>query len=82
MLTMVLDNGTISIGKDAVQNWKIIDSANPEDYWFHIANCSSCHVIFSCNDKDYKLSCRALIIGIIELKFNKHLKYWGKKLLS
>ena len=55
MLTIVLDYGTIKIGRNASQNWKIIDSAHLEDYWFHIANCSSCHVIFSCNDKDYKL---------------------------
>mgnify|MGYP003993646277 CR=1 FL=1 len=55
MLTIVIDYGTIKIGRNASQNWEIIDSANPEDYWFHITNCSSCHVILSCNDKDYKL---------------------------
>jgi predicted ribosome quality control (RQC) complex YloA/Tae2 family protein len=56
MLTIELDYGTVRIGQNSEQNWKIIDSANLEDYWFHIANCSSCHVVLSCNDKKYKLN--------------------------
>lgn len=33
-----------TIGENARDNFDVIDQANPEDYWFHIHNESSCHV--------------------------------------
>ena len=33
------------IGKNAKDNFKIIDMCEPEDLWFHVKNESSCHVI-------------------------------------
>jgi len=32
-------------GKNASGNFTIIDMAKPDDYWFHVANESSAHVI-------------------------------------
>lgn len=36
---------TFNIGENASDNWCIIDAANDEDIWFHIADKPSCHVI-------------------------------------
>ena len=36
---------TFYIGKNAKDNFKIIDICEKDDLWFHIKNESSCHVI-------------------------------------
>ena len=36
---------TFYVGKNAKDNFKIIDMCEPHDLWFHIKNESSCHVI-------------------------------------
>lgn len=33
------------VGTYAQENHDIIDAADPEDLWFHISGCSSCHVV-------------------------------------
>ena len=36
---------TFYIGKNAKENFQIIDKGEPDDLWFHIKDISSCHVI-------------------------------------
>ena len=38
-------NVIYKIGKNAENNFEIIDQSNKHDLWFHIKNASSCHVI-------------------------------------
>ena len=38
---------TYTIGKNAKNNFEIIEEANKQDLWFHIEGESSCHVIAS-----------------------------------
>jgi len=38
------------IGKNAKENFEIIDHSKPNDLWFHIENAPSCHVIAKIND--------------------------------
>lgn len=33
------------VGTNAQENHDIIDEADPQDLWFHISGCASCHVI-------------------------------------
>lgn len=49
--TFMLDgeNYSVRIGKNAVDNWEIIDSSNNHDLWFHLDNAPSCHLILSVN---------------------------------
>ena len=35
----------IQIGKNAEDNWRLIDAAAETDIWFHIRDTSSCHVV-------------------------------------
>jgi hypothetical protein len=44
---------TYYIGKDAKDNFDIIDKANPEDIWIHASDCSSCHVIAVIHNENY-----------------------------
>ena len=38
------------IGKNAQENFEIIDQSKPNDLWFHIENAPSCHVIAKINE--------------------------------
>lgn len=33
------------IGKNKLENTKLIENSKPEDIWFHILNIPSCHVV-------------------------------------
>lgn len=39
----------IFIGKNAAENWKLIDDADTFDLWFHLDDKPSCHVILKQN---------------------------------
>jgi predicted ribosome quality control (RQC) complex YloA/Tae2 family protein len=45
------------IGKNAKNNFEIIDKSHPEDIWFHLSNDSSCHVIAVMNFDHYNSVC-------------------------
>lgn len=48
------DEYKIIVGKNAIENWKIIDDAKAEDIWFHVDNVASCHVVLHMyNDFDF-----------------------------
>jgi predicted ribosome quality control (RQC) complex YloA/Tae2 family protein len=40
MITEILEENstifTIKIGRNAIENWKLIDDASPDDVWFHL----------------------------------------------
>ena len=38
-------NVIYKIGKNAENNFEILDQSNKQDVWFHVSNSSSCHVI-------------------------------------
>ena|ERR1700744_1475363 len=52
---------TIWIGTDAQDNWDIIDKASQFDYWFHLDDKPSCHVILRLPDKKTKVNKQSLI---------------------
>ena len=46
-----MTNYIITIGKNAMDNWNIIDNAESDDMWFHLENMPSSHVIIHMCDK-------------------------------
>lgn len=40
-------NYQINIGKNAKHNWELIDSAKPDDIWFHVDSYPSSHIIIN-----------------------------------
>jgi predicted ribosome quality control (RQC) complex YloA/Tae2 family protein len=58
----------MQIGKNAGHNWKLIDSANPDDIWFHLKSFSSPHVISHANAN--------LLECAIACKMNSRYKNW------
>jgi len=69
----------IIIGKNAQENWNIIDNAKSDDWWFHIDDFPSCHVILKTieNIKPSKKIinyCACLCKENSKLKNNKNVK--------
>jgi len=60
---------TYYIGKDAKDNFDIIDKANPEDIWIHASDYSSCHVIADMHNENHlsKKQIYSIIINGIHL---------------
>ena len=54
MITIFADSFTINIGKNAKENWKLLEEANKNDIWFHLNDNSSPYVIIE-YDNNYKL---------------------------
>lgn len=52
IIEKIIDNQTnfeyeAKIGKNAQENWDLIDGASPNDIWFHLKDHPSSHVILS-----------------------------------
>ncbi len=37
----------IRVGQNKHENWELLDDADPNDLWFHVANASSAYVVLS-----------------------------------
>jgi predicted ribosome quality control (RQC) complex YloA/Tae2 family protein len=61
----------IHIGKNAQNNWELIDRAQQNDIWFHIENEPSCHVIIESNNNIIPKN----IIYKAALECKKHSKF-------
>ena len=57
---------TYFIGKNAYDNFKIIDISKPNDLWFHINNISSCHVIANISEPEYEFLTKKQFLTIIK----------------
>lgn len=44
------ENNPIKIGKNAIENDKLITEAKQTDIWFHLSKFPSCHIIIECSD--------------------------------
>ena len=51
---------TILIGDNAKENWDIIGLASQYDYWFHVKNASSCHVVLRVPSNKTKINKQTL----------------------
>ncbi len=56
---------TYLIGKNAEDNFNIIDASSPDDIWFHISGVSSCHVVLQIGTDDCKL-CKKNLKSLIK----------------
>jgi predicted ribosome quality control (RQC) complex YloA/Tae2 family protein len=75
-------NVTFYIGKNAQDNFDVIDKGVENDLWFHLDNYSSCHVVGVINNlKINKKELNAIIKqGAVICK--KHSKYKSEKNIS
>jgi predicted ribosome quality control (RQC) complex YloA/Tae2 family protein len=71
------------IGKDANDNFNIIENANPGDIWFHIDDNASCHVI-ACLPEDNEFNKKQLMYIIKQgaILCKQHSKYKSQKNVS
>jgi predicted ribosome quality control (RQC) complex YloA/Tae2 family protein len=45
----ITENLQCAIGKNAVENWQLLDDSKPEHIFFHLASFPSCYVILKCD---------------------------------
>ena len=69
MLQITFKNHTIIIGKNENENDKIISNADPEDYWLHLTNFPSPHVIVK-NPNKNRINHKILKQAAYQLKIN------------
>ena len=50
MKTFQHNNITFKVGTNADENWSLISKANPTDYWVHLEDIPSSHVIIEIDD--------------------------------
>jgi len=68
------------IGKNAHDNFDIIDAADPDDLWFHINEHASCHVIATMpNDIHFDKKQLMYIIKQGAILCKQHSKYKSQK---
>ena len=76
MPTYQIDNITYRLGKNAIENFKLIDNADPEDWWFHLDGFPSGHCIidsFVINEQ-MKINAGTLVKEKSKQKNNKNVK--------
>jgi predicted ribosome quality control (RQC) complex YloA/Tae2 family protein len=59
------------IGKNAKDNWTIFDNALPSDYWFHLDEYPSCHIIVE-TDTDIHIDTIKYCAKLCKLHSKKH----------
>jgi len=76
MIIIINDNITYRLGKNAIENFKLIDDADPDDWWFHLDEHPSGHCIIDSNVINDKMKIFAgnLVKENSKLKNNKNVK--------
>ncbi len=80
MKIIQFDNYNILIGKNKDENWKLIDEANENDYWFHLNNYPSCHVILKINNEKIDKKVDKKVLKFCALECKKNSKYNNQKI--
>lgn len=76
MLVVTNDNITYRLGKNANENFKLIDDADPEDWWFHLDDSPSGHCVIDSSILDIQMKVFAgnLVKEHSKLKNDKKVK--------
>jgi len=40
------------LGQSAIENWRLLDDSDPDDYFMHLASFSSGYIILNCSEPD------------------------------
>ena len=56
MKIIFIENTVCKLGENANENWCMLDSAHPNDLFFHLSSFSSCYVILECGDVEGEIS--------------------------
>lgn len=74
MINLHKDSFTIVIGRNAQENWQILDNASKNDLWVHLNDLASPHIIIKKNPK-YKLKPKDIkLAGLLCKQYSKYKK--------
>jgi predicted ribosome quality control (RQC) complex YloA/Tae2 family protein len=68
----------IHIGKNAQENWDLIDNSDENDMWFHLADHPSPHVILKSHFMKNKISSKTIAFCATKCKENSKMKNLNK----
>ena len=79
MIEIVINNQIYRLGRNAIENFKLIDDSHPEDWWFHIDGFPSGHCVVSSLEnliinKEIKKTAGALVKSYSKYKDLKKVK--------
>jgi len=76
MKIIVNDNITYRLGRNANENFQLIDNASPDDWWFHLDGHPSGHVIIDSDiiDTPIKMFAGQLVKDYSKMKYIKNVK--------
>jgi len=76
MLVVTNNNVVYRLGRNAKENFLLIDEADPDDWWFHLSDESSGHCIVDSDiiDKEMIIYASNLVKEHSKLKNNKKVK--------
>jgi len=76
MLIVINDNITYRLGRNATENFEIINDADPEDWWFHLDDSPSGHCVIDSSILNIQMKVFAgnLVKEHSKLKNNKKVK--------
>ena len=74
MINLHKDSFTIVIGRNAQENWQILDNASNNDLWVHLNDLASPHIIIKKNP-NYKLKPKDIkLAGLLCKQYSKYKK--------
>ena len=74
MINLHEDSFTIVIGRNAQENWQILDNASKNDLWVHLNDLASPHIIIKKNP-NYKLKPKDIkLAGLLCKQYSKYKK--------
>ena len=73
MILITFKNFQFIIGKNQDENQQIIDESQPDDYWLHLSNFSSPHLIIK-NPNNIKINNKILKQAAYQLKIHSNSK--------
>jgi predicted ribosome quality control (RQC) complex YloA/Tae2 family protein len=62
MKYIYIDNIKYKVGRNAKDNWKLLDESKPDEYFFHLSSFSSGYVIVETNDLTDKIIYNASLL--------------------
>lgn len=74
MILITFKDFQFIIGKNQDENQKIIDESQPDDYWLHLSNFPSSHLVIK-NPNNIKIHNKILKQAAYQLKIHSSSKY-------
>ena len=78
MKTFVYNGCTFYVGRNAKENWDLLNRAEPDDIWVHLAGCPSPYVIIVLSSDNTRTTIDEILYGCELCKKYSHKRDYNK----